>query len=48
MEADWQELGVKGIKSNIEEKGHQEWREGMDGKNTVSWYRNKDRISRQE
>ena len=48
MEAGWQEMGVKEIKSKIEENGHQEWRNGVEGKSTLRWYRGKERIGRED
>lgn len=48
MEVHWQELRKKDIKSKLKENVHIEWRDGVETKSTLAWYKGKMKIRRED
>ena len=43
LQEGWCRVGVKEIKKKVEETGREKWKQGMENKTTLRWYRRKEK-----
>ena len=43
LQEEWCRVGVKEVKKKVEENGRERWKQGMENKNTLRWYKRKEK-----